>query len=80
MRPESQARKLLRQSAYPNTVAESFFGSLQKESIKNRICKNRTLSLDEISDHVENFYNSVRPHSYLQGITQSGYEAAIDRN
>ncbi len=61
-------------------MAESFFGSLKKERIKQRIYKNRALALDDISDYIENFYNSVRRHSYLQGMSPSGYEPTIKRH
>ncbi len=67
-------------NCWDNAVAESFFGSLKKERIKKRIYKNRALALDDISDYIENFYNSVRHHSYLQGMSPSSYEAAIKRH
>lgn len=67
-------------NCWDNAVAESFFGSLKKERIKKRIYKHRALALDDISDYIENFYNSVRRHSYLQGMSPSGYEATIKRH
>ena len=63
-----------------DAVAKSFFGSLKKERIKKRIYKIRSVTIDDTSDYIENFYNSVRRHSYLQGMSPSDYEATIKRH
>lgn len=61
-------------------MAESFFGSLKKERIKKRIYKTRAAAVEDISDYIENFYNSVRRHSYLQGMSPVEHEATIKRH
>ena len=65
---------------WDNAVAESFFGSLKKERIKKRIYKNRAVALDDISEYIEDFYNRVRRHSYLHGMSPTEYEATIKRH
>lgn len=67
-------------NCWDNAVAESFFGSLKKERIKKRIYKNRTIAVDDVSDYIEKFYNPVRRHSYLQGMSPMDYEATIKRH
>jgi putative transposase len=67
-------------NCWDNAVAESFFGSLKKERIKKRIYKNRAVALDDISDYIENFYNPVRCHGYLQGMSPVDFEASIKRH
>lgn len=58
-----------------NAVAESFFGSLKKERIKKHIYKSRALAEEDISDHIESFYNRTRWHSHLSGICPDKFEA-----
>ncbi len=69
-----------RGNCWDNAVAESFFGSLKKERIKKRIYKNRAVALDDISEYIEDFYNRVRRHSYLHGMSPTEYEATIKRH
>ncbi len=59
-----------------NAVAESFFGSLKKERIKKHIYKNRELALNDVTDYIEAFYNRVRRHSHLGGLSPEQFEAA----
>jgi len=56
-------------------VAESFFSSLKKERIKKHIYKNRQLALADVSDYIETFYNRLRRHSHLGGISPEEFEA-----
>ncbi len=46
-----------RGSCWDNAVAKSFFSSLKKERIRNRIYKTRELAKPDISDYIEAFYN-----------------------
>ena len=46
-----------------NAVAESFFGSLKSERIKNHIYKTRALATETILEAVEAFYNRARRHT-----------------
>lgn len=65
-----------RGNCWDNAVAESFFGSLKKERIKKRIYKNREIATADIAAYIEEFYNPVRRHSYLGGVSPDAFEAA----
>jgi putative transposase len=60
-----------------NAVVESFFSSLKKERVKKRIYKNRATAIDDVSDYIENFYNPIRRHGYLGGMSLMQYETAV---
>jgi len=68
-----------RGNCYDNAVAESFFSSLKKERIKRRIYKDRAVATADISDYIEHFYNPIRRHSYLGGVSPDQFEAAAKR-
>ena len=59
-----------------NVVAESFFGSLKKERIKQQIYKNRALATADVADYIDTFYNRTRRHSHLGGLSPEQFEAA----
>lgn len=65
-----------RGNCWDNAVAESFFGSLKKERIKKRIYKNRDLATKDISNYINDFYNSTRRHQHLSGVSPDDFEAA----
>lgn len=68
-----------RANCWDNAVAESFFSSLKKECIKRRIFRNRDLAIAEIAQYIESFYNRVRRHSHLGGVSPEKFEAAGHR-
>lgn len=59
-----------------NAVAESFFSSLKKERIKKKIYKNRQLATEDISDYIDAFYNQIRRHQHLGGVSPNEFEAS----
>ena len=63
-------------NCWDNAVAESFFSSLKKERVKKHIYKTRELAIADVSDYIESFYNPVRRHSHLCGISPDQFEAA----
>ncbi|HHA1754032.1 TPA: IS3 family transposase [Enterobacter kobei] len=65
-----------RGNCWDNAVAESFFSSLKKERIIKRIYKTRDLARADIFDYIEVFYNRVRRHSQLGGISPEAFEQA----
>ena len=65
-----------RGNCWDNAVAESFFSSLKKERIKKRIYKTRDLARADVFDYIEMFYNSIRRHSHLDGISPEAFETA----
>jgi putative transposase len=68
-----------RGNCWDNAVAESFFGSLKKERIKKQIFKNRELATKEISEYIEAFYNPIRRHRHLGGMSPEAFEASFKR-
>jgi putative transposase len=62
-------------NCWDNAVAESFFSSLKKERIKKHIYKTRELAIADVSDYIDNFYNSTRRHSHLGGVSPEQFEA-----
>jgi putative transposase len=65
-----------RGNCWDNAVAESFFSSLKKERIKKKIYRNRELAQADISAYIESFYNRIRRHSHLGGVSPENFEAA----
>ena len=63
-------------NCWDTAVAESFFSSLKKERIKKHIYKARELATADISDYIESFYNPIRRHSHLDGVSPDKFEAA----
>ena len=68
-----------RANCWDNAVAESFFGSLKKERIKKRIYVDRQTAALDVSDYIEGFYNPIRRHSYLGGVSPNEFEATHRR-
>ena len=68
-----------RGNCWDNAVAESFFSSLKKERIKKRIYKNRAVATADISDYIESFYNPIRRHQHLGGVSPDQFEDTAKR-
>src|SRR5215208_1060004 len=62
-------------NCWDNAVAESFFSSLKKERIKKQIYKNRELALADLTAYIDTFYNRIRRHSHLGGLSPEQFEA-----
>lgn len=65
-----------RGNCYDNAVAESFFSSLKKQRIGKKIYKTRDEARADLFDYVEVFYNRLRRHSLLGGISPEAFERA----
>ena len=65
-----------RGNCYDNAVAESFFSSLKKERIGKKIYKTRDEARAVLFDYIEVFYNRLRRHSHLGGISPEAFERA----
>lgn len=65
-----------RGNCWDNAVAESFFSSLKKERIRKRIYKTRDLAKADVFDYIEVFYNRVRRHTHLGGVSPEAFEMA----
>jgi putative transposase len=57
-------------------VVESFFSSLKKERVKRQIYRDRTTAASDIIDYIGSFYNPLRHHSHLAGVSPEQFEAA----
>ena len=49
---------------------------MKKERIKKLIYKNRELAIADVADYIDTFYNRVRRHSHLGGLSPAQFEAA----
>ena len=67
-----------RGNCWDNAVAESFFSSLKKERIKKRISADRATAVEDKAEYIEQFYNRVRRHSFLGGVSPEEFEAAAE--
>lgn len=65
-----------RGNCWDNAVAESFFSSLKKERIKKRIYADRDTAMLDVAEYIDDFYNPVRRHSYLGGVSPNEFETA----
>ncbi len=67
-------------NCWDNAVAESFFSSLKKERIKKQIYRDRAIALADVAEYIDGFYNSVRHHSHLGGLSPEEFEATHRRS
>lgn len=68
-----------RGNCFDNAAAESFFGSLKKERVRNRIYRTREEARSDLFDYIEAFYNRTRRHSHVGGVSPCDYEHASQR-
>lgn len=57
-----------------NAVAESFFSTLKNELTLHERYATRAQARGDLFDFIELYYNPVRPHSYLGGLSPSKFE------
>ena len=48
----------------------------KKERIKKQIYKNRELALNDVADYISRFYNRIRRHRHLGGMSPEQFESA----
>jgi len=58
-----------------NAVAESFFATLKKQRIRNRIYPTREAARADIFDFIELFYNVKKRHGHIGGVSPSTFDA-----
>jgi putative transposase len=49
---------------------------LKKERVKNQIYKNRDLATKDVADYIDSFYNRIRRHTHLGGMSPEQFELA----
>jgi putative transposase len=64
-----------RGNCWDNAVAESFFATLKKHKIRQRIFATRAEARKEIFEFIELFYNPIKRHSHIGGIAPEQFEA-----
>ncbi len=68
-----------RANCWDNAVAESFFSSLKKERVKKHIYADRETATLDLAEYIDDFYNKVRRHSHLGGVSPNTFEIAHRR-
>jgi len=64
-------------NCFDNAVAESFFSTLKKELIYDRIYETKREASSSIFEYLEVFYNRTRRHSSIGGICPAEFEARL---
>ena len=64
-------------NCFDNAVAESFFGTLKKELIYDKVYYTRREAISSIFEYLEVFYNRIRRHSSAGGLCPAEYEARL---
>jgi transposase InsO family protein len=67
-----------RGNCWDNAVAESFFKSLKNELVYQTVFFTKKRAKEEIFKYIELFYNRVRSHSYLNGLSPVEFEEKIE--
>jgi len=67
-----------RKNCWHNAIAESFFCSLKKGGIKKRIYADRESAVLDVTEYIEDFYNPIRRHSYLGGVSPIEFKRCIE--
>ncbi len=67
-------------NCWDNAVAESFFGTLKEECVKETIYASRDEARGAIFTYIEVYYNRVRRHSTLGYVSPLQYEKMQNRN
>jgi putative transposase len=62
-----------------NAVAESFFATLKKELIRDRVIDTRDAARAEVFEYIEVFYNRQRAHSLLSYETPDAFEDCFEK-
>lgn len=66
-----------RGNCYDNACQESFFASLKKERVRNKVYKTRNEAEADIFDYLEYFYNRKRRHSSIGMMSPVAYETLL---
>lgn len=63
-----------RGNCWDNEVAESFFGTIKNERIYRRSWPTRESVCSAIGEYIEVFYNRIRRHSTIGGVSPAKFE------
>ncbi len=65
-----------RGNCHDNAVAESFFATFKKRVTKRKIYSTRDEAKTEIFNFIEMFYNPIKRHSHIGGVSPAKFEEA----
>ena len=65
-------------NCWDNAVAESFFKTLKTELVYQTVFKTRNEAKQAIFKYIEFYYNRIRPHSYLKGLSPVEFEEKME--
>ena len=65
---------------WDNAVAESFFATLKRELVEDRVFGDRDVTRREVFDYIETFYNRHRKHSFNAGLSPVDFEACQSKS
>ena len=65
-----------RGNCWDNSVAESFFSSLKKKRVRDRVYGSHEEARSDLFNYIEMFYNRQRRHEHLDGLAPMMFEAA----
>ena len=61
-------------------LAESFFATLKRELVEDRVFGDRDVTRREVFDYIETFYNRHRKHSFNAGLSPVDFEACQSKS
>lgn len=64
-------------NCFDNAVAESFFSTLKKELVYDKVYETRREAVSSIFEYIEVFYNRIRRHSSIGGVCPADFEASL---
>jgi transposase InsO family protein len=64
-------------NCYDNAVAESFFSTLKRELIFDMTYETRREAISSIFEYIEVFYNRIRRHTSIGGLSPETFEALL---
>ena len=64
-------------NCYDNAVAESFFSTIKKELIFDMTYETRREAVSSIFEYIEVFYNRIRRHTSIGGLSPATFEATL---
>ena len=68
-----------RGNCWDTEVAQSFFSSLKKERVRRKIYPTKQEAKADLFDYIEMFYNPMRRHSHIGGVSPEVFERASSK-
>jgi len=62
-------------NCWDNAVAESFFGTLKKELVRNKVWSSKAEARADVFEYIESYYNRKRGHSALGYLSPEMFES-----